>query len=268
MTAKISNKSITPNRLVILRLIAEYRFLTTKQIQRLTDRKWAQQTREDLLRLKQLTLIKSFDFQPERGKTGEHCWLLLEQGARLLQEKGYSVRYNTHYRTEPNRERIAFRDLELELEHQVKIAGWHLIKPQTYNQYNPLPDHTAQYKQLVQAVTMIETKRANPGTKVTTEGSHTLGVPLKMNDYVAYSPDGNKTVVFILHPERGTAKFWQSRLKKYRLLVKDIAIVGLFVNKEVAEPHQRLLKEGKFTVGLVNETIAKGLRNLAQEGQL
>jgi Replication-relaxation len=262
MPDKTLKKSLTSHRLGILKQLAEYRFLTTNQIHRLSPRKWLQQTQEDLIKLREFKLILGSPTEREKGKASEFVWVLLKKGADVLVANGTEIKYSSHFRFIPERERIAFRDTELEFEFQVKSAGWKLIKPITYNQHKPLPDRTEQYLKLTQAVTFLHQARVLPGISLDSEGVHTIGVPLKTNDYVAYTFE-NKAVVFVLHPPGATEKFWEIRLKKYRVLIKDLKVVGVFETEPTALAHKALLEEGKFMVTTV-ERVGKGLVSLAR----
>jgi hypothetical protein len=264
MSDKTLNKFITSNRLTILKLLAEYRFLTTNQLWQLVGHKRVQRTREDLDWLKKQELILGFRYEPERGTASELCWLLLLNGARQLKaQTGLELNYGNHFRRQPDRERIYFREVELAFEKQVRTANWKLIRPITYSRYKPLPVKTEQYHILVHILTLEEQKRVAIGTIINPNGRHTLCVPLRTNDYVAYTEDKTRAVIFILQPPRATQKFWETRITDYKLLAKELKVIGVFEKEPEAIAHKTLLEKEKFLITTVDR-VGKGLFNLAK----
>jgi hypothetical protein len=246
----------------ILQLLAEYRFLTTGQLHQKLGNRQVELTRKQLGSLKKRELIGSFACNQELGRTSENGWLLKRKGAELLSElSGVKLNYNTHYLRPPSQERLQFREYELELERQVARAGWQLIKPQSYNQFKPLPKRTAQYYALAEALTIIEARRNGGGVSLDPQGPHTLIVPLKANDYVARSQDGTKAIVLILSPVRAGEQFWQTRVKQYRLLARELNVVGVFASEEAARQHKSQLEPHKLKVTTLDR-VSKGLVGL------
>lgn len=247
--------------LTILRLLVEHRFLTTHQFYSLLGQKWPQQTRRDLARARKQRFIKSFAYQPEQGHHSELCWQLTPGGVRFLEEAdGVHLGYNAHFWRKPGLERIRQRNSELELEQQVKAAGWRIIRPRTYNQHKALPNYTRQYKAIAAALTIIEQRR-KAGVVVDPNGPHTLCIPLKTNEYVAQSQDRSQAVMLILCPPRVGESFWAERLKKYGLLAREIPVVGVFSESTSARLYQPILEEGKLVVTTLDR-VKSGLTAL------
>lgn len=246
--SRAQSGSENSSTLAVLRLLVEHRFLTTHQVYTLLGQKWPQQTRRDLARARKQRLIKSFAYQPEQGHHSELCWQLTPGGVRFLEEAdGVHLGYNAHFWRKPGLERIRQRNGELELEQQVKAAGWRVIRPRTYNQHKALPNYTRQYKAIAAALTIIEQRR-KAGSVVDPNGPHTLCIPLKTNEYVAQSQNKSRAVVLILSPPRVGETFWAERLKKYGLLAREIPVVAVFSESASARLYQPMLEEGKLVV--------------------
>jgi hypothetical protein len=261
-------RSLSAKGQQILQLLAEYRFLTTSQLHQKLGNRQVELTRKQLGSLKKRELIGSFTCNQELGRISENGWLLKRKGAELLSElSGVKLNYNTHYLRPPSQERLQFREYELELERQVTRAGWQLIKPQSYNQFKPLPKRTVQYYALAEALTIIEERRNGNGNgngggvSLDRQGPHTLIVPLKANDYVARSQDGMKAIVLILSPVRAGEQFWQTRVKQYRLLARELNVVGVFASEEAARQHKSQLEPHKLKVTTLDR-VSKGLVGL------
>lgn len=234
--------------IAILRLLVEYRFLTTAQLHTLLGHKWPQQTRRALARARKKRLIKSFAYQPGLGNRSELCWQLTLTGIHFFEKaEGSQVGYNSSFWRKPPLERIQQRNSELELEQQVKGAAWKVIRPRTYNHHKPLPNYTRQYKAIATALTLLEQRR-RAGQPVDPNGPHTLGIPLRINEYVAQSQDKSRAVVLILCPARVGETFWAERLKKFGLLAREIPVVAVFAESASARLYQPMLEEGKLVV--------------------
>jgi hypothetical protein len=232
--------------LTILKLLGEFRFLTTGQLQRrVLPQRRVQRFREYLARLRDLGMVTAFPYEPERGKSSELCWLLLKAGAAEI-----SLRYNTHFRRRPTRERIRFREVELQLEEQVSEAGWKLVKPQSYNRVKPLPERTEQFFRLAHAL--------EPQGK---GFAADLCVPINANDYVAYTHDGKQAVVLILCPPRATEKFWFSRVQRYRQLARRLKVVAVFEEPTQLKGCRSFLEKEGLLVTVVG-LVGQGLRTL------
>jgi hypothetical protein len=293
---------ITADRLEILKLLAEYRSLNTNQIQSVLQMKVGykslRRVQSDLAALRGAGMIRSFLISPEKGVRSEYGWLLLKPGARQID---LDIQYGSHYRREPSRERIVQTDREIELEKAVASRpGWQLLRPKLYNRIQPLPDRTRQFEKLAEALTSriyFESGRWPVGG---TEGSHILSIPVKANDYVAYSlprlspgfalstssitgqgqgravkptsADSNNgpewisehAVVFIPCPPSATEKFWQSRSREYQQLASRLLVFGVFENEEKALFYKPLLKKEVLRVTTLNRvaTILDGVWKL------
>ena len=101
-----ANRQLTPTRLVILRLLVEYRFLTTNDVHKeLLGRELvhgsydARQTRRDLESLELLGLVRSFVVEPGFGNRSRYCWLLTSEGATAVN----FTKYDYRYRREPSK---------------------------------------------------------------------------------------------------------------------------------------------------------------------
>lgn len=282
---------LTPDRQNILRLLVEYRSLTTSQIWCLFQDKFGAKSlrriQSDLAALKRAGAVSSFEVRPETGPGNEFAWLLLKQGAR---KSGFdNFRYGSHYRREPNRHYFETLSMRLELEKAVEICkGWQLIRPQTYSRGRPLPDRTPQYWRLAEALTWQEYHGTGRWPAGGVEGSHTLSAPLKANHYVAYThprpkpiipqtrrPDSTfnmpgpdtaptyceEVVVFILCPPRAGEKFWLARNREYQQLARQLLVFGVFENDEKALNHKPLLGKAGLRVTTLSRvsTILEGL---------
>lgn len=261
----------TLDRLEILKLLAGYKCLTTRQVWHcLGARKSLRRVKSDLARLEQSGAVLSFEVEPERGTASPRAWLLLKPGADLINLE----RYGTHYRRRRPREWLHYLDLQLALEQSVKNAectSWSLIPPQTYNHSQPLPDRTPQFYRLAQAVTGLHYQQTGRWPADLENGPHTLSIPLKANDYVAscccpgeltvhrdkdeavikHAASG-LAVVLILSPVRATGRFWESRCQKYQNLVRQLYVFGVFENSTHAGPHKELIKSAGLKVTLLS----------------
>lgn len=245
-------------QLTILRLLVEYRFLTSGQLHTKLGLKWPTQTSRQARRLSEYKLIESFPYQKMRGKKSEHCYLITARGIHVLEEVDQvQIGYNSQFRHHPTPERIQFRAVELELERQVKQVanGWKLIWPRPHNQYQPLPIHTRQYKALAHTLTLIEQKRY-PGRVIDPNGPHTSAVPLKANEYVAQNHNKTRSVVLLLCPASATRRFWQARLKKYGRLARELPVMAVFSDQAKANLYQPILAETKLVIVRVEKVGA------------
>lgn len=236
-------------KLKILTVLAEYKYLTSKQIWDKTgaamEGRSYKQTRVELDRLKKAGLVRVEQVRGESGQTGQHQWMLRQAGARLINFN----KFGKHYRRELTRYQADYHKLELDLEEQIDLAlgDWKLVKRQT----GRLPEETEQYTYLCKVLTWQEfliTGR-RPGDDF---GPHTIMVPLKANHHVAFLPDYKKAVVLILARPRATHRFWQERSKQYGRLAKKIPVYGVFPNKE------QLLISAGLLAGLGLKSLSVG----------
>lgn len=224
-----SEEALPAYKLKILTVLAEYKYLTSKQVWDKTgaamEGRSYKQTRVELDRLKKAGLVRVEQVKGEHGRTGHHQWILRQAGARLINFN----KFGKHYRRELTRYQTDYHKLELDLEEQIDLAlgDWKLVKRQT----GRLLEETEQYNCLCQVLTWQEFLLT--GRRPTDpDGPHTLMVPLKANNHVAYLPDYKKAVVFILARPRATHRFWQERSKQYGRLAKKIPVYGVFPNRE------------------------------------
>ncbi|HEX2911480.1 MAG TPA: replication-relaxation family protein [Chloroflexia bacterium] len=224
----------------ILSILARYRFLTSRQIWEksgLLAGKSYSQTRVELARLKKMRLVRSLTVENEKGRASPHQWVLSPAGAKLA---GLPTCPNYGGSRHPSRLRIRQQAMLLELEEQVTLAGagWRLVLPATGRLK---PDPAEQYHRLVAALNFREYREtgkwpANP------YGPHTLGIPLRSSDYLAYSqPGGEFAVVLILCPQGSGRKFVGSRIEKYRAITGRVPVVMLFSEERLSRLHRSLL---------------------------
>lgn len=272
---------LTEPRLAILRLLGEYRCLTSRQIWReLQPHKHYTHTLGELAALRKLGMVQSRPTQPERGRVSEFGWYLLKRGADAAGIRSYG----SSYRRFPRREVLAQRGLELELVRQVRgtLGEWDLIKPQFYNSCRLLPAVTPQGEIIgnfikeaeltaIKKVTLLDPDRPGLSQKRLDfkAGLFEERVPFQANDYVAYRTDGRGgesteiilAVILILCPYQATGKYWQSRLNLYSKVarVEDSGIEGrmdvlaVFKNSEQAGLYRSRLEAAGLVVIKVNE---------------
>ena len=243
---------ISQAKIKILQLLAEYKYLTARQIWEKSGasfegRKFSH-TRVLLHRLRKCGLIKVERSKRERGSAGDYEWLLLRAGAKLINFEKFG--YN--YTRSPSRYQAEYRQLELHLEEMVDLAvgGWQLLKPFAYSAYRKLPDRTEQCHRLCQAVTWQVYQESG---KLPTDvyGPHTLIVPRQANHHLAHLANNKKMVVLVLSRPRATERFWQERARQYRRLTTKIQILAVFPDEKQLELHEKLLAK----VGLKGTTV-------------
>jgi hypothetical protein len=243
---------ISQEKIRILQLLAEYKYLTARQIWEKSGasfegRKFTH-TRVLLHRLKKCGLIKVERSKRERGSAGEYEWLLLRAGAKLINFEKFG--YN--YTRSPSRYQSEYRQLELHLEEMVDLAigDWQLLKPFAYSAYRKLPDRTEQCNRLCQTVTWQVYQETG---KLPTDvyGPHTLIVPRQANHHLAYLASNKKMVVLVLSRPRATERFWQERARQYRRLATKIQVYGVFPDEKQLELHEKVLAK----VGLNGTTV-------------
>jgi hypothetical protein len=251
---------LTPGRIAILQYLHEHKFGTTHQIhQVLQGDKKVTHTLGDLGRLRELGLLRSFLCQTDIGKRPMLCWLLREPGATAIGQ-----RWNNQYDREPGNEQILMRDWEMEIEQDLALLRWKLVKPVHYNRIKPMPKRT------VQAVTLIEGLRRIYYYRITQKGEthltqeynvqfYDVYVPAHCNDYVTYrqykerpnrpgQPAEELTqlqaVAFILVPPSATRRYLKARMEFYKRLVKEMPVIAVFGTKEQAHVNADFLKSG------------------------
>jgi hypothetical protein len=228
----------------ILKLLVDYKFLTTAQIHTklnsphsyLTTWRW-------LDKLREMELTKSFPCQPNKGNNSEFGWLLTNKGANAI---GF-LKYNSHYNRVPTPEQLFTREMEIELETQIALVrNWQLIRPKNFSPSANIADKTEQYYVLSKAVAWNEYLRTgilaeNPNS------FHSLPVPLRANNHVAHytlptKPQLCLAITFIICPLLSGQVFWKRRVKEYEALAKRLPIVALF-RPESGEllPHEKFL---------------------------
>lgn len=179
----------TRTREEILRLLVQYRSLTTNQIFSLLrtggNSKTLRHVQADLKTMKLAGLVQSFPISPKKGSISQFGWILLRPGARWI---GLELQYGNHYRRKPSPDRIEYTGLKIRFEHALnKLPGWELERPQTYVRMQPLPDRSPQHTRLAEALTWKEFFASGRWPAGGSKGAHTLGTPLQANDYVAFT---------------------------------------------------------------------------------
>lgn len=245
----------------ILKVLAEYKFLSSKQV---WDKSGAamegrsyNQTQVELHRLKKAGLVRLVKVEGENGGGGLYQWVLERAGAKLINFDNYG----RHYQRPLTRYKVETHKVVLDLEEQVELAlgGWKLIKSQPYSSTHPLPKTTNQYNQLCKVLTWLE-------YEVTGEfpsnlfGPHTLMVPLQANQYVAYLKTDKKAVIFIIPHPRATERFWLERSKEYGRLAERIATYAVYPSKEQAGQAEKILSKAGFkalAVGQVSSVLSR-----------
>lgn len=246
----MAEQSLTPTpKELILKLLAEYRYLTVKQ---LWDKSGAAmagksvtQTRVELNRLKQAGLVTNHVIETHKGGAAEKYWMLRRPGAQLVG----ITHFDNRYRRPPSFNQAREREMQLLLEEQVDLSlgDWKLLKPKTYNSAHPIPRRTEHFYLLCMAVTWNYYKATGKMPDDLT-GPHTLGVPLNPNQYIAYRSvsmaNSRYAVVFIAPPERAGLRYWHERIKQFHSLTSDIGygriqVYALFRNDHEVESFRR-----------------------------
>lgn len=253
--------TISENTKRILFLLAEYKYLSARQIWDKSgaamEGKSFEQTQVELNRMKKAGLIAVKNKQKEKGRVGEYQWLLLRPGARLIEFSGYGA----NYKRVPGPYQLQYRKLELALEEQVELAEgeWQLVKPLNYNSRKRLPARTEQFHCLCEALTWREYKLS--GVKPADPyGPHTLIVPFKANHYTAFADSIKQAVILIIAKPRATSHFWQARKKEYGSLTTLLPVYGVFPDKQQLQQHQKLLTRLEMqatTIDLVSELLSR-----------
>lgn len=257
---------LTPSRIKILELLAEYRSLSSSQIRReLQPEKHYSHTLGELEALRSLKMVGNYLIDPRSGKLG---WFLLKKGAVAVKVQDYG----SHYRYKHTYQSMLYFDLKLALVRQVKtVAGWLLIKPLHYNSQLKLPAVTPQGKLLLEALkeaeyrvikNITEKDPYQPGlierSRRFNVGMYEERVFLQANDYVIYKGQGNSliAIVLILAPFNASKKFWQGRFAQYANLAVDstnspgsaVSVVAIFKDSAQAEPYKTHIKSVGFKV--------------------
>jgi hypothetical protein len=251
----MANEQALPDyKLKILTVLAEYKYLTSKQVWDKTgaamEGKSYTQTRVELDRLKKAGLVRVEQVRGENGRTRQHQWMLLRAGARLINFD----KFGKHYQRPLSRYQSDYHKLELDLEEQIELAlgDWKLVKRQT----GRLPATTGQYSRLCQVLTWQEYRTT--GTLLADPfGPHTLMVPLRANQHLAYLPGNKKAVIFILPRPRATERFWQERSKEFGRLAEKMPVYGVFPDTEQLQYSRRIL--GKLNLQGISTGQVSGL---------
>jgi hypothetical protein len=204
------------NHRSIVELLAEWKQLTTAQIwQYLHLDKDIRYTKQLLQDLQEGRLIRPMILDPSLGNRAPRYWRLRKAGADLVGQP-----YEKAYRVVPGPEVLAHRGLQLDVIHQVALAGWQLIRPQriTDGETNSTP----QEARLTAAVLAWEGQAIERALAAGESPSSLQGrldrwqagqvgalVPQGVNEYVAYRPgDPAHTVLLLLHPPYAGPLFW------------------------------------------------------------
>ncbi|HEX2913526.1 MAG TPA: hypothetical protein VH186_22170 [Chloroflexia bacterium] len=248
----VSLEALSKPRVEILKALAEYRWLLTRQIHFLVypPETLVQQTQGDLARLKDFGLIDSFVAFPERGRASPYGWLLCKAGADLL-----GISYDRHYQRRPNAYQLAHRDDQIELLRQVHLStGWSLVKPGIYSKAHPMPRLTSQ----AWLISEVSCRQEEAWAEIYRQAGYDISdlkreidsrriikdFPSQCNDYVAFTGQQDYAVVFVLFPPDASAKTMLSRLDLYQpvALRRKIYLYALFNNQQLVERYQELFK--------------------------
>jgi hypothetical protein len=265
--------TLSPKRMAILRLLAEWRQLTTSQIgQELHPERPRSYTKRALGDLRRTGFIQGRSCDPHRGSTSEYYWFLRAPGAYAL-----AVPYDTHFRRHPSHDTLAFRGLQLDLMRQAYAAGWAVIPAARYSRAHPRPATTPQTQHLIAVVLAHECRALAAALAQGTPpqllehrqallriGSTGAIVPPAVNDYVVYRPAApDEAVVLIPHPPYAGPSFWthktrgqqhlgepvghrDSRLDRYRRLARILPVLAVFPTREVAAQYIPILTAAGF----------------------
>lgn len=254
-------EELTTYKLKILAALAEYKYLTSKQvwdkIGAAMEGKSYNQIQVELQRLKRAGLVKLEIVEGERGGAGQYQWMLLRAGARLINFD----KFGRHYQRPLSRYQAEYHKLEIDLEEQIELAlgDWKLVKRQIANSSYPLPEKTEQFNRLCQVLTWHEYQ--STGTLPDDPfGPHTLMVPLQINHNLAYLSGNKKAVIFILPRPRATEWFWNERSKQCGRLAETIPILAVFPSKDRLQNSARVLRKFNFkgvSVGQVSSLLSK-----------
>jgi hypothetical protein len=249
----------------ILRLLAEWKQLTTTQIWQYLDADKPRRYTQQLLgRLQQQRMVRGVDLSPRQGTRSEHYWLLLERGAQAL-----GIAYGQQYRRRPTTAALEYRGLQLALRMAVERAGWQFLPPGTSLEK---PDPRVR-----QLITAVLNREGHALAALQAQGSlsqqlqsrrnryeHGLVgavVPDAVPDCVAYGAGHpERTVVLIPHPPYATRAFWShrhaqppdgptrrlARVDLYARLATVIPVVAVFATAESGQPYAALLRRSRF----------------------
>ena len=289
--AEEASISMAPGQEVILRLLAEMKQLSTKQIWRhLHKERSVHYTRLLLRRLRNACYVHSRQLYPERGAASEHYWMLSKRGAAAI-----GIHYDMRYRRRPVRQTIEHRGLLLELSRQVHVAGWSLMGPVSGKRSLADAEETPQRRQLTEAVLKKEQvsidallRQGYPPSRLKERidrcraGQVGAVVPRVVNEHVAYIPGHPEhTVLLIPHPPFAGSGFWtrkpgqraenharysrsESRVKKYARLAQVVPVLAVFGRAEVRRHYADLVSTAGFHWVTVDE-VAERLRGFRQQ---
>jgi hypothetical protein len=279
--------ALAPNKRAVLKLLAEWKQLTTTQIYQYLNpdrsRRYTQQLLHDLAAGR---FVRGVAYST--WARAEYYWMLLARGAH---DAGCA--YGKQYRRAPAPDTLRYRGLQLALIAQAQGAGWLLIRPAAYSAARPRPLETPQRRQLVEAVLAIEGRTL---TDLMARGVawHELKdrmdryqrrqvgavVPVSPNDYVAYVPyRAELAAVLIPHPSYAGLRFWtrkpvfryrrptfaderDSRVERYRRLARILPVIAVFATPEEANACGPILEPEGLEV-LVVDALGARLAQLA-----
>jgi hypothetical protein len=275
------------NKLAVLKLLAEWKQLTTTQIHQYLNpdrsRRYTQQLLHDLAARGFIRGVAYSTWARE-----EYYWMLLARGAH---DAGCA--YGKQYRRPPAPQTLRHRGLQLALIAQAQGAGWFLIRPGVYSAAHPRPLETPQRRKLVDAFLEIEGRTLNDlmargvawyelKDRMDRHQRRQVGalVPVSPNDYVAYVPYRTElAAVLIPHPSYAGLRFWtrkpafryrrptfsderDSRLERYRRLARILPVIAVFGTPEEADACASILAPAGLEV-LVVEEVGPRLAQLA-----
>lgn len=262
--AAASLVGVGPNQTRILRLLAEWKQLTTTQMWRhLAPDKPHPYVKKWLWNLERRGLVRGVAWQPERGGAGEYYWMLLEAGAQVL-----GIPYHQQYHRRPNAATLQHRGLLLDLLRAGEQAGWQMLPPATT---------AAAVRQVEQQ--LIAAVLARGGQAFVEPGRVGAIVPERIPDWVAYVPgQPARTAILVPHPPYATRSFWShkrempgstvqrrpARLDLYARLAPLVPVIGVFSSTTVGYAYAPLLRQAGFGWASI-EDVAEILTRHAAE---
>ena len=252
-------KPIDPqtDHIAILKWINDRKFASTSQVRKYSP---IQDATSRLRELEQAHFLTGYRYQLHKGTQSEKCYWLSAKGANLLTNKGTKARSETRYKQHPPDEHtVQFAEMNLELPFQARIAGWNVIKPQTFNSKNPKGDQqTEQTTAIANALHLREHRQINEAatrgqdtTKRQTafnQYRHLAGIPTQLNNHVCYKPNHEAVMIFVLCQPQITGQFLEARMKEYSELVKRVKIWLVFYSKEYVEVWAEAINKAGFGI--------------------
>jgi hypothetical protein len=254
-SAKPVAGELTTTQLEVLQWVAVQKFATTSHVR---DYYQVADATDQLRHLEVWGLLHSTRYEPHKGRQSQNVYWLSSRGAAYLTNHGNPTRHESRFaKTPPDYNQVTFRTMELELMAQCYAIGWQVVAPQVFNSANKkkAAGQTEQATILANAVHNIEqaqlaSMKHDKGVSLWefnerqadfAEGKHLEVIPRQCNEYVAYVPNTNIVLVFILCPLDITQAFWSARLKQYEALATKVVVYGVFAIEEQRDSWKALL---------------------------